>query len=1333
MGVPAFFRWLVKKYPRILTDMFEEEPASVGGVSVPVDLTQANPNGVEFDNLYLDMNGIIHPCVHPEDVPAPETEDEMFANICLYIDRLMAVVRPRKVLYMAIDGVAPRAKMNQQRSRRFKAAKEIAEQEDVEEDLRREMVERGHKFSKGGSKKKVFDHNVITPGTTFMSRLADRLRHYVHQRLSLHPGWRGLKVILSDASVPGEGEHKIMEFVRAQRAQPGYDPDTCHVLHGLDADLIMLGLATHEAHFHILREVMETRRKGGRGPPPAPVKIFRDGDAGVPMKPLQLLKLSVLREYLYMEFAGLGAPAALPFPFDLERVIDDFVFMCFFVGNDFLPHLPSLDIREGALDLILSLYKQLLPALDGYLTCSGDVALERVDVLLARIGVVEDRIFLMRKEREMVDKQDRARKEAQGYGGGRGGGGGAGAGGGRGRGRGRGGGAGAGGGRAPGILGMAPEKAGARGAQAFAAAADAGQMDLVSLDAKPMGQTAGRPGGLAGAAASAKAWQESRAAAAAARSSSNKSAAAALRSKLFGKSPKRARDDGESAAAGGDAPHGAGDDSAEPEADADATGPGSDDERDAKRPKAEVDIKVEEGTEDDDDVDGKADEEAAADGDDAGADEADGAVAGGEGGDEAEEEDEEEEEEEDDEDDDDEDDDEEDEMDDETRLALEASAGELKEAVKAELKARRELDEAPGPGARAYVEGLLWVFHYYYRGVASWRWYYPQHYAPFASDLVDVAKYKVDKWELGTPFRPMEQLMGVLPPRSSHALPAACHALMTEPSSSVIDFYPRTFAEDPNGHRFAWQFVALLPFVDEKRLVDAVASVEHTFTDEEKRRNRHGLSLVFCHSTHRLAKIAAPLVPKLGDPVPSAEEAAEDAAEEEADIAAAAAAAVGSAAASSRGAKPGKRVVTFACPDTDADGRGMAGILLRDYAAVAVEDTVTPPKGARADVVLNNQAVSARMELPPAGPHLSKLLEGAHLPPRELGPGERPARAPRMGRFHWLNTDLPLAFTGSVDIIKYTMLHFEESWSLMVRYTLYHAMPSAMLHRASVTRRAAHAADLSDAKRSKLQERSMLTRYKVYNFQPLSAAVASKQSDERAISAFAGDQRVAGRRDPLTPDAAAAMVTYTQIHPWTARHHAPRGGSASASCTSEDLAPFLSEHTAARLGMTPKQVAIARSSPAFTSASAGGRSGASPGDLLELNLPPASGGNASGAAPRTGRAAAMGRSRSVVELGNGAKAAASAAPASVGKGAPRGSDSPASASAAAGGPVGLAPPVSPLVAVKGRGPVAAVGGAGSATGFASSPQGGTGAGKTRSRSVAFLPEVDAGCGSTGAS
>ena len=136
-----------------------------------------------------------------------------------------------------------------------------------------------------------------------------------------------------------------------------------------------------------------------------------------------------------------------------------------------------------------------------------------------------------------------------------------------------------------------------------------------------------------------------------------------------------------------------------------------------------------------------------------------------------------------------------------------------------------------------YIEGLQWVMHYYYSGVASWGWFYDYHYAPRISgrsvlpiigvvlmdsvDLVEVDKLSFN-FELGKPFRPFEQLMGVLPEASRDLIPFAYQDLMTDPNSPILDFYPREFELDLNGKKADWEAIVKIPFIDQDRLLKAM-------------------------------------------------------------------------------------------------------------------------------------------------------------------------------------------------------------------------------------------------------------------------------------------------------------------------------------------------------------------------------------------------------------------------------------------------------------------------------------------------------------------------------
>ena len=251
------------------------------------------------------MNGIIHNCSHSDrdDVTQRITEEKIFSDVFHYIDFLFDLVKPKKVLFLAIDGVAPRAKMNQQRSRRFKTIKEASEK--LEKAVRDKVV-----IPEG----ECFDPNCITPGTKFMIKLHEQLKYYVTNKVSTNDLWKNVKVYLSGHLSPGEGEHKIMDFIRYLKSRPDHDPYTKHCLYGLDADLIMLGSVTHEFYFTILREEVIY------------VKASLQPDKNRPENlNFQLFHLSLLRDYLEIEFGDIKTKN--PAKFNIENIIDDWVLM----------------------------------------------------------------------------------------------------------------------------------------------------------------------------------------------------------------------------------------------------------------------------------------------------------------------------------------------------------------------------------------------------------------------------------------------------------------------------------------------------------------------------------------------------------------------------------------------------------------------------------------------------------------------------------------------------------------------------------------------------------------------------------------------------------------------------------------------------------------------------------------------------------------------------------------------------------------------------------------------------------------------------------------------
>lgn len=467
--------------------------------------------------------------------------------------------------------------------------------------------------------------------------------------------WKsGADVIVSGPDVPGEGEHKVMDFIREVRQngsdRPHYKPGYNHVLYGLDADLIMLGLVTHEPNFMLLREKMSVVMAGrGRS------KYRKRKDMlEYNQNDFELLELSALRQMLALQFRKFADEGQLKVAFDLDRVIDDFVFMCMLVGNDFLPHVPHLEIEGGAISLMMSNYIDLLAEWGGYLTKKERIHPDRFEQFMYHLSIYEEEHFKRRgyEESELGWKLPSNNEEEEDdfygfyYSG-----------------------------------SATPD---------CAVAANRKGSKAPPAEKRPMAPTGNR----------------------------------SFRRNHPGNLCRSYRD-----------------------------------------------------------------------------------------------------------------------------FYYETKLGWKTEDRSRTLFRRRE-------HVREYLEGLHWCLNYYHNGCQSWDWFFPYLYSPLATDMVNLAEFYDEadeegfcamKFELGTPFPSLAQLLSVLPPQSADLLPRPFGQLMLHPSSPLLSFYPHDFVADANGKRQSWEAVVQIPFIDAEilldtvqRILDADAGNQTLLSQSERRRNSRG-------------------------------------------------------------------------------------------------------------------------------------------------------------------------------------------------------------------------------------------------------------------------------------------------------------------------------------------------------------------------------------------------------------------------------------------------------------------------------------------------------------
>jgi 5'-3' exonuclease len=367
MGIPSYFSNIVKQHKNVIKKL----------IGLP-----------RIHNLYLDTNGLIYDAVRVvgsnRGMSDNEYEARLIQTVCEKLNEYLAIFQPSDKVFIAFDGVAPVAKLNQQRERRYKSwFTSVVEKTITQKNALLEppalsppvVINTAHK---------AWNTSAITPGTAFMTKLNTQMNDYCAEKARVIGAT--VEYIYSGSDIPGEGEHKIFEYIRDNAR---YHKDTTTLIYGLDADLIMLCLN----HLHVSDKIYLYRDT------PEFIQSLDSTLSSTDQYYLDIPEFACSLEAVMRETtaavvrggggggayisdakteakaaasasaasAASGATTKPRITPEVIAAIDDYIVMAFMLGNDFMPHFPSLNLRTNGMTVLLQTYANMFRESKEYL------------------------------------------------------------------------------------------------------------------------------------------------------------------------------------------------------------------------------------------------------------------------------------------------------------------------------------------------------------------------------------------------------------------------------------------------------------------------------------------------------------------------------------------------------------------------------------------------------------------------------------------------------------------------------------------------------------------------------------------------------------------------------------------------------------------------------------------------------------------------------------------------------------------------------------------------------------------------------------------------------